>query len=352
MARQFRSALVFAFVALGCASLCLGQNPPEAPVPDPAGEQRPDPLLPGSISGTVVDGTGAVVAGARVKLAREDQSPDQEVLSGDDGQFSFANVSPGPFDLTITAAGFATQTSSGTLRSGEIHMVPPIALAVAEAVTNVQVALSAPEVAEAQVKDEEKQRVLGVIPNFYVTYDPHPVALNAKQKFELAWRMSVDPFTFGVVGAIAGIQQAQNDFSAYGQGAEGYGKRYGASYANVVSGTFLGSAILPSLLKQDPRYYYKGTGSRRSRFLYALANAVVCRGDNGHWQTNYSNILGNLAAGGISNLYYPAEDRNGAALTLENGLIGLGATGAANVFQEFFVRKFTRGVTNRDPAKP
>jgi hypothetical protein len=353
MARQLKSALiVFALVALGCASLCPGQTPLQAPVPDPAGEQRPDPRLPGSISGTVLDGTGAVVAGARVTLTKQDQSPDREALSGEDGQFSFTNVPPGSFGLTITAAGFATQTSSGTLRPGELHLVPPIALAVAEAVTNVQVALSAPEVAEAQVKDEEKQRVLGVIPNFYVTYDPHPVALNARQKFELAWRMSVDPFTFGVIGAIAGIQQAQNDFSAYGQGAEGYAKRYGASYANVVSGTFIGSAILPSLLKQDPRYYYKGTGSRRSRFMYALANAVVCKGDNGHWQANYSNILGNLAAGGISNLYYPAEDRNGAALTFENGLIGLAATGAANVFQEFFVRKFTRGVQNHDPAMP
>jgi len=292
------------------------------------------------------------MAGAHVKLAWDNPSPGQEATSGDDGQFRFANLTPGHFHLTITSSGFAPQTSSGTLQAGQFLTVPPISLAVARAVTDVEVSLSAPEVAEGQVKDEEKQRVLRVIPNFYVTYDPHPVPLTPKQKFELAWKTTIDPFTFGVIAAVAGVQQAQNDFKGYGQGAQGYGKRYGASYADVVTGTFIGSAILPSLLKQDPRYFYKGIGSRRSRFLYAVANAVICKGDNGRWQPNYSNILGNLAAGGISNLYYPAEDRNGAGLTFENAFIGTGATAAANVFQEFFVKKFTRNVPTHEATKP
>jgi hypothetical protein len=103
----------------------------------------------------------------------------------------------------------------------------------------------------------------------------------------------------------------------------------------------IGGAILPSLLKQDPRYFYKGTGSTRSRILYALANAVICKGDNGHWQANYSGILGALAAGGISNLYYPASSRNGAGLTFENTLIGIGGSAVGNLFQEFLVRKLT-----------
>lgn len=328
--------------SLLCASPCLGQTPPPA-------DGQPSA---GSVSGTVVDGSGAVIAGARVKLTRDDQFPEQEAVSGGNGEFSFTNVAAGLFHLTITAPGFATQTSSRTLLAGEIQAIPPIALAVATAETDVQVVLSPPEVAEAQVKDEEKQRVLRVIPNFFVTYDPHPAPLSPKQKFELAWRTSIDPFTFGIIGAIAGIQQAQNDFSGYGQGAQGYGKRYGANYANLVAGTFLGSAILPSVLKQDPRYFYKGTGTRRSRILYALANSVICKGDNGRWQANYSNILGNLAAGGISNLYYPADDRSGAALTFENAFIGIGATGAANVFQEFFVRKFTHGVASHSAPQP
>jgi hypothetical protein len=107
-----------------------------------------------------------------------------------------------------------------------------------------------------------------------------------------------------------------------------------------VTGTFIGSAILPAVLKQDPRYFYKGTGTKKSRVLYALANAVICKGDNGHWQPNYSAILGGIASGGISNLYYPSSDR-GAGLIFENALIGMGTTAAANILQEFVIRKLT-----------
>jgi hypothetical protein len=339
MAFQFKSAhILLAFTTLGWT--CLGQTPQLTPVPSPA---------PGSISGTIVDQSGAVLAGAEVKLTGEPQSPGQQVLSGDNGQFAFANVPPGAFQLTITAPGFSPQTSSGILGPGEVHFVPQIALVVAPNVTDVQVALSRTEVAEEQIKDEEKQRVLGIIPNFYVTYDPHPLSLTPKQKFELAWKTTLDPVTFGIVGAIAGVQQAQNTFSGYGQGAQGYGKRYGAAYADLAAGTFIGSAILPSLFKQDPRYFYKGTGTKRSRILYAIANSVICKGDDGRWQVNYSNILGNIAAGGISNLYYPSQNR-GAALTFENAAIGIGATGAANLVEEFLMRKLTKNVPNQ--AKP
>ena len=162
----------------------------------------------------------------------------------------------------------------------------------------------------------------------------------------------VDPFTLLLVGGIAGVEQAQNHFDEYGQGAQGYGKRYGAGYADTVAGTFIGSAILPSLLKQDPRYFYKGSGSKGSRILYAIANSVICKGDNGRWQANYSNILGSLAAGGLSNLYYPAQDRNGAGLTFENAAVAIGATAISNLFQEFVIRKLTPKVPNHDPAKP
>jgi carboxypeptidase family protein len=317
-----------------------------------AGEPLPDQQLSGSISGTVVDQTGAFVAGAQVRLSRDDQSPAQEVLSGDDGQFSFASVAPGPFQLTITLAGFTAQASSGILRSGESYTVPSITMVLATAVTEVRVVPTRIEVAEDQIKAQEKQRVLGVVPNFYVSYNHNAVPLAPKQKFELAWKTTIDPVSFGVTGAIAGFQQAQNDFSSYGQGAQGYGKRFGASYANFVAGTYIGGAILPSLLKQDPRYFYKGTGSKRSRMLYAIANSVICKGDNGHWQANYSNIIGSLAAGGISNLYYPSENRDGLELTFENGLIGIGESAAVNLLQEFVIRKLTKNVPNQDPANP
>src|SRR5258708_26526736 len=212
--------------------------------------------------------------------------------------------------------------------------------------------LSAGDEAEAEIKDEEKQRVLGVVPNFYVTYNHDAVPLKPKQKFELAWKEVIDPVSFGVTAAVAGIEQATNAFDGYGQGAQGYAKRYGASYADLVTSTFIGSAIFPSLFKQNPRYFYKGTGSVRSRILYALAASVICKGDNGHWQANYSGIAGSLAAGGISNLYYPEADRNGAALTFEKALIGIGSSAATNLLQEFVIRKLTPHVPNYTPAKP
>ena len=229
--------------------------------------------------------------------------------------------------------------------------MPDMALAIAVNFSVMRVALTRVDMAEAEVKEEEKQRVLGFIPNFYVSYDPNPVPLDTRQKFELAWRATVDPVNFGIVAAIAGVEQAQNEFGGYGQGGRGYGKRYGAAFADSVTSTFIGSAILPSLLKQDPRYFYKGTGSRRSRLLYALANAVICKSDRGRWQANYSGILGSLASGGISNLYYPAGDR-GAQLVVENTLVGIGASAAANVFQEFVVRRLTPKLPPRAPANP
>ncbi len=287
-----------------------------------------------------------------MRLTREGQSLNQEVLSGGDGQFSFANVAPGPFQLTIASAGFATQTVAGMLYSGESYAVPQKPLAVATNITDVEVGVSPEQVAEEQIKVEEKQRVLGVLPNFYVSYVPNAVPLNSKQKFKLAWKTVVDPFSFVFVGGVAGVEQAQDHFKEYGQGAQGYGKRFGAGYADMVSSTFIGSAILPSLLKQDPRYFYKGRGSIRARALYAIANAVICKGDNRRWQPNYSAVLGGLAAGGISNLYYPSNDRNGAELTFENAGIGIGGTAVANLFQEFLIRKLTPKVTKNNAAKP
>jgi hypothetical protein len=361
MALRFRSRLiVFALATLGCTSIGFGQTVQQMPLSGsedqgmghPTGQQAPDPQLPGSISGTVVDRTGAVVAGARVSLTREDHSPAQVVVTGQDGQFSFANRAAGPFQLTITCAGFATQASAGMLHSGEIYTSPPIALAVATAITDVEVVLSPEEVAEEQIKDQEKQRVLGVIPNFYVTYVPDPVPLTARQKFGLAWKTTIDPVTLVLNGGVAGVQQATDEFSGYGQGAQGYAKRFGASYADTVSSTFIGGAILPSLLKQDPRYFYKGTGSTRSRLLYAIATSVICKGDNRRWQVNYSGILGALASGGLSNLYYPSTDREGIGLTFENALIGIGQGAAANILQEFVIKKFTPKLPNQNPPKP
>jgi hypothetical protein len=324
--------------------------PPEASVPTP--QETQSEAQSGSITGTVVDPSGAVMANVKVSLAVQGFNVNKETLSDADGHFVFTNIVPGPFQMTFTASGFATFKQSGVLQAGEQFVVSQIALVVAPANVDVEVTESPAQVAEDEVKVEEKQRVLGFIPNFYVTYLPHAVPLTPKLKFQLAWKSIINPYTFGITGGIAGIEQAENAFSGYGQGADGYAKRYGASYADLVTGTLIGGAILPSLLKQDPRYFYKGTGSKKSRLLYAIAMSVICKGDNGRWQLDYSGIIGGLAAGGISNLYYPAQNRNGLGLTFENALIGISGGAAGNILQEFVVRRFTPHVPPPDTDKP
>jgi len=300
----------------------------------------------------VVDPSGTGVAEAHITLTRDNQTSGQDVVAGEDGLFIFANVPPGPFRLAVTSTGFAPQSASGKLGSGESCILPKIILAVATNITEVRVELSTIELAQQQISDQEKQRLFGIIPNFYVSYVPNAAPLSPRQKFQLAWKSTIDPVSFGVTGVVAGVQQATNTFSGYGQGAQGYAKRYGAAYADLVTGTFIGGAIFPSLLKQDPRYFYKGTGTVRSRVLYAVANAVICKGDNGHWQANYSGILGSMAAGGISNLYYPPGSRNDGTLLLENTLIGIGETAAVNLLQEFVMRKLTPNLPNYEPTTP
>ncbi|HXW57129.1 MAG TPA: carboxypeptidase-like regulatory domain-containing protein [Candidatus Cybelea sp.] len=297
----------------------------------------PSDQLSGIISGTVVDQSGAAVAGAHISLTYGPPSPQLDAVTDNDGNFLIPNVSPGRFVLTIAAPGLATQSVHGTLEAGQIYQVPQITLAVAPNVTQVKVTLPTEEIAEQQLKVEEHQRVLGVVPNFYVTYVPNAAPLNSKQKFQLAWRSLIDPFTFGVTAAVAGIQQADDQFNGYGQGAQGYAKRFGAAFTDQITGTFIAGAILPSVFKQDPRYFFKGKGTVRLRIWYALANAVICKGDNGRWQPNYSNVFGNLAAGGISNLYYPKGNRNGVGLMFANTLVALGGDAATNVLQEFVV---------------
>jgi hypothetical protein len=190
------------------------------------------------------------------------------------------------------------------------------------------------EAAERQLKKEEQQHLLGVIPSFNVVYGSSAPPLSPRQKFELAFKGSTNPYQFVTVGVVAALGQAQNSFPEYGQGWKGYGKRYGAGYLDSFDGNMIGNAALPVLLHQDPRYYRMGTGSKKKRFLYAVALVAVCKGDNGKWQPSYSNILGNLAGGGIANLYYPASDR-GFGLTVERGMVVTAEGAFGNILQEF-----------------
>jgi hypothetical protein len=247
--------------------------------------------------------------------------------------------------LTVTAASMEGASTQGELNQDESLELPPIALRVASASDEVEVSsLTQQELAERQIKEEEKQRLVGLIPNFYVTYDWNAAPLTPKQKYKLAARSIVDPATFIIVGGFAGLEQATNEFSGYGPGWEGYGKRYGAGLADTDIGAMLGGAVLPVLFHQDPRYFYKGTGTKWHRAMYALSTAVIARGDNGKWQPAYAGVLGDLASGAISNLYYPASNRNGAGLTFENGFLAVAGTGAGNLLQEFVLKKISSGI--------
>jgi Carboxypeptidase regulatory-like domain len=352
----FRSGilLLLALTAFVCVPAAQTQQPPDlekAAVLDPSSSQMRDSANAphaqnqdqptGSITGKIVDQTGADIAGAVVKLTRDNEASGPETTSNGDGLFAFTHVAPGPFRLTVSSAGLAQQEFSGTLEPGRAFTTPVIMLTIPTQVVEVRVGLSREEQAQAQVKEAEKQRVFGIVPNFYVTYDPNPVPLSAKQKFELAWKSASDPITLVGVGVLAGIDQAGDRYGAYGQGAQGYAKRYGASYVNVFGATFIGGAIMPSLLKQDPRYYYKGKGSTRSRILYAIGSSVICKGDNGRWQPNYSNLAGAFGGAGLETLYVPAQDRRGGGFIISAAMIRLAETSLAGVLQEFVLPKLT-----------
>jgi len=204
--------------------------------------------------------------------------------------------------------------------------------------------LTQQEIAEMQMKQEEKQRLVGLVPNFYVVYDWNAKPLTAKQKYRLAVRSIIDPATFVIAAGFAGIEQASDEFEGYGQGWEGYGKRYGALLADGAIGGMLGGAVLPVLFHQDPRYFYMGTGTKWHRAWYAIGTSVIARGDNGKWQPAYAAVLGDFASGAISNLYYPPSDRDGLELTFTNGFIAIASNAAGNLLQEFVLKKISTGV--------
>jgi hypothetical protein len=175
------------------------------------------------------------------------------------------------------------------------------------------------EKAEEQLKQQEKQRVLGVMATFNTTSNRDAAPLSSGQKFKLFFKSSTDPWPFMLAGVVSGIGQADDSYAEWGQGAQGYAKRYGAAYSDAFIGNFFGNAVLPSILHEDPRYFQKGTGSATSRFLWAAASTVWCRRDNGKWGPNYANVVGNLMGAAVARAYYPASERT-VGDTINDGL--------------------------------
>ena len=323
--------------------------PPQATAA--AAGQESDQLAAASISGTVIGPDGSPVIEALVTLVRNGKTV-QQVWTADNGQFSFPGIAPAIYQITIAAPGFASQSVTAAVHPGDTYMSPRVTLGLAPVVTTIKVTPPRAEVAQYQLEHEEKQLVLGFIPNYMVSYYPHTAPLTAWQKFQLTFKTVFNPFTLGLTTAFVGGEQATGMYSGYGNGEMSFAKRFGAAYATLGVGAFVGDALLPSILHQDPRFYYKGNGSVPSRLFYAISRSVICKGDNGHWEPDVSAVMGHFAAGAAANLYLPQQNRKAWGTTLENGLIGIGFDAIANILQEFVLPRFTPALSHRQFGKP
>ena len=266
---------------------------------------------------------------------------EQHTLPTDEtGSFTLKDLDPAvSYQIAVQAKGFGEWTSpSVVLKPGEALEMTGIKLKISVVETTV-VALTVEQLATQQVKAEEKQRILGVIPNFYVVYDKDAVPLTKKLKYELALRSATDVVSIAGDLALAGFNQAA-DRPNYQLGAKGYAQRFGAAYAQSFSNIMIGGAVLPSLLHQDPRYFYQGSGTGKSRAMHAISKTFVCRGDNGRSQFNYSSIGGALISASLTNFYFPQSNR-GPGLVFSSTLINLGGQIIDDVVQEFILRKYT-----------
>jgi carboxypeptidase family protein len=307
-------------------------------VPAFAESAEPPNTKTGRILGTVADISDDPVPDAAVVL----QGPAGDRLAAvtkEDGSFAFPNVTPAiVYQVTVTAEGFAEWSSSVTVEPGQ-ETLTNVKLRILTVQRAVTVSYSEKEVAAQQLKAEEQQRILRFIPNTQVVYAPHPEPLTTKMKFELAYKDLTNPVFFARAAAWAGVQQA-NDTPKYRQGAIGYGERFGAGLADATTEGLFGNAILPSLLHQDPRYFYQGTGTKWSRARHAMAAPFVCKGDNGKSQLNYSTWGGSLISASISTAYYPEANR-GAGHVFGTFGIGLALHVGSSLAQEFILDKFT-----------
>lgn len=303
-----------------------------------------------SVSGAVLDATGGTVSGAEVALKEIDGPESHSAVTGGDGKFAFHELPAGSYIISVKIESFQEYTSMKFILAAHQDLeIPSIILSIA-ATSSAMVVQPTDVIAAEQMKAEEKQRILGVIPDFYTSYVWNAAALNTHQKFSMSVRYAFDPVTIIGVSLTAGIEQSRNKFSAYGQGAKGYGKRWGARFADGVTYDFFAKAAFPSLLHQDPRYFYQGSGSTWSRIGHAISYAFIARSDRGRLMPNYSTFLGGVCSGALSNLYYPASSR-GAGLVFANAAIGLAERAGENLVREFIYKRLTKHMSgNGKPA--
>ncbi|MEG9438383.1 carboxypeptidase regulatory-like domain-containing protein [Edaphobacter sp. HDX4] len=320
---------------------------PEAPEPQSDAQGSNAQTLPAdgsaSISGVVQDVSEALVAGAQVTLMNRDGSQRRTLMSGANGEFTFTRIPAGSYLVLITVKGLEPfESAEIAVTAQQFYEMPKILMGIASTSTEVTV-LPTDVIAAQQIKAEEKQRLLGVVPNFYVSYVHDAAPLTAKQKFSLATHDTLDWTSYVGITVSAGIEQAKNAYAGYGQGAAGYGKRWAAKFGDGRSSDYLSHAVFASLFHQDPRYFYQGTGTNKSRLEHALSSAFVARSDSGKTMPNYSYLLGTMVSGALSNAYYPHADR-GASLVFTNAFIGIGGRAGQAVLQEFLGKHLTKNV--------
>ena len=181
---------------------------------------------------------------------------------------------------------------------------------------------------------EEHPRLFWIIPTYKVSNSKAPVSMSSPEKFRLFVRNTTDPSTITYAAFTAGIKQADNRLSGYGQGAAGYGKRLGAGLANATSAGFFRTFLFASLFHEDPRYFRQGSGPSKNRLEYAMIRPVVTRKDSGGRAFNWSGLLGSIAASSLSNVYYPETDR-GVGPTFRRAATGIPISVIDNLIHEF-----------------
>ena len=241
------------------------------------------------------------------------------------------------------------------------HVLMVVCLCFASCLCRAQAAPSSPlpDNPGVQSPDSSKEetrkengKLFGIMPNFGTVNNSSQVQpMTTGDKFRLALRY-FDPYTFVFVGLRAGIEQAANSKEDYGQGAQGYGKRYGADFADGLSNSIFVNGVFPSLFRQDPRYFRRGVGSGSSRLGYAISRVLITRQDSGHTAFNFSEVLGNAASSGLSTAYYPDRQRTAGDFAERAG-VQFGFDAGFDLVKEFYpdlARKFRK--KTKSPTQP
>ncbi|HEV2578025.1 MAG TPA: carboxypeptidase-like regulatory domain-containing protein [Acidobacteriaceae bacterium] len=329
---------------------------PEAPRPTqrpahPPAESSPAPAM-ARIKGVVSDIQGGLVPGAHIIIASTAPPTTHEATADSAGFFSVGGLVPGTYSVTISSPGLKTYVVHDLhLRPGQIYSLPEISLPIAQTEADITVTLTTEELAETELHNELHQRVLGVLPNFYTSYQWDAAPLTAKQKFKLTLHAASDPVFLSTTAITAGISLARNDESEYGGGEAGYWSRYGAAYGDAVIGRFMGSVVFSTVFHQDPRYFVMTNGSWQRRAWHAVSSTFMQRDDRTRrFEPAYAHLLGSATTGLIASTYHPGS--SSGKMVLDDTILDLGDKAANNLIREFVLRHLAKHIPSYAKGRP